>query len=68
MKIANSRLALAALVVTTRFFGRYSARLAGAIAYWLWFVPWRVPVSDRGLHKQARWLEQTEPFVLQTSV
>lgn len=67
MKLANSILLLKAIVVLTRFLGRYSSRLAGAIAYWLWFIPWSVPVSDRGLQKQARWLETTEPFILRTS-
>lgn len=68
MRLANSRALLVATVTTTRFFGRYSARLAGATAYWLWFLPWKVPVSDRGLQKQAHWLEPTHPFVLRTSV
>ncbi|MGH3440833.1 MAG: alpha/beta fold hydrolase [Nitriliruptorales bacterium] len=68
MRLANSLLVLKATVAATRFFGRHSARLAGAAAYWLWFVPWRIPVSDRGLQKQARWLEPTQPFVLRTSV
>jgi pimeloyl-ACP methyl ester carboxylesterase len=34
----------------------------------LWFIPWKVPVSDRGLKKQAGWLEPTQPFTLRTSV
>lgn len=68
MKLANSMGALKALVVAARFFGRYSSRLAGLPTYLLWFIPWRVPVSERGLQKQARWLEPTQPFVLTTSV
>lgn len=68
MKIANSLPTLKAMVLATRILGRYSSRLAGAIAYWLWFIPWRVPVSDRGLQKQARWLEATQPFTLRTSL
>lgn len=67
MKLANSRPFLYATVAATRLFGRFSARLAGVPAYLLWFIPWRVPVSDRGLQKQARWLEPTQPFTLRTS-
>ncbi|HVL33453.1 MAG TPA: alpha/beta hydrolase family protein [Actinomycetota bacterium] len=66
MKLANSRPALFATLFVTRFFGRYSARLAGVPASVLWFTPWRVPVSERGSQKQARWLEPTQPFVLKT--
>ena len=67
VKLAKSRLVLYATVGATRFFGRYSSRLAGAITYWLWFTPWRVPISDRGVRKQTRWLEATQPFTLDTS-
>ena len=59
---------LKAMVVAARFLGRYSSRLAGTIVYWLWFIPWKVPVSERGLQKQARWLEATQPFTLRTSL
>ncbi|MGH2805647.1 MAG: alpha/beta fold hydrolase [Actinomycetota bacterium] len=68
MKLANSRLVLYATLAATKLLGRYSARLAGAPAYLLWFIPWRVPVGERGLQKQARWLEPTQPFTLRTSV
>ncbi len=68
MRVANSMPALKALVLTTRVLGRYSARLAGVPAYWLWFIPWRVPVSERGLRKQAGWLQATRPFTVPTSV
>ena len=68
MKLADSRPVLFATVALTRFLGRYSARLAGVPAYLLWFVPWSVPVNDRGLQKQAGWLEATVPFVVRTSV
>ena len=68
MKLGNSRLVLGTTLYATRLFGRVSARLAGAPAYLLWFIPWRVPVSERGLRKQAGWLEQTEPFAMRTSV
>lgn len=68
MKLANSRLFLYATLSATRFFGRFSARLAGVPAYLLWFIPWRVPVGERGLRKQAGWLEPTQAFTLRTSV
>lgn len=68
MRLAKSRLALYATLFATKFFGRYSARLAGVPAYFLWFIPWRVPVSERGLQKQARWIEGTQRFALRTSV
>jgi pimeloyl-ACP methyl ester carboxylesterase len=44
-----------------RVAGRFSERLGGFFAAHLWFTPWRVPVSERALAKQASWLEQTEP-------
>jgi pimeloyl-ACP methyl ester carboxylesterase len=68
MRLANSRLVLFAVLGTTKFLGRFSERLTGPAAYLLWFMPWRVPVSERGLKKQAGWLEGTEPFTLRTSV
>lgn len=68
MRFANSRPVLYATLLMARFLGRYSSRLAGPAIYLLWFIPWRIPVSDRGLKKQARWLEATEPFTLRTSV
>jgi pimeloyl-ACP methyl ester carboxylesterase len=68
VKFANSRLVLYATVTATKVLGRHSARLAGPFAYLLWFTPWRIPVSERGLRKQAGWLEPTQPFALRTSV
>ena len=68
MKLANSRVILYATLSATKFFGRFSVRLAGVPAFLLWFVPWRVPVSERGLQKQAGWLEPTRPFTLRTSM
>ena len=68
MRLANSRLILYAILAATKLLGRFSARLAGVPAYLLWFVPWRVPVSERGLQKQARWLEPTRSVTLRTSV
>ncbi len=68
MRFANSRLLLGATLYATRLLGRFSSRLAGVPAYLLWFIPWRVPISERGLQKQARWLEGTQPFKLRTKV
>jgi pimeloyl-ACP methyl ester carboxylesterase len=68
MRLANSRLVLYATLFATKFLGRFSSRLAGLPVSLLWFTPWRVPVSDRGLKKQAGWLEPTQPFTLRTSV
>ena len=68
MRLADSERALKATVASTRFLGRFSSTLGGIPAYRLWFIPWRVPVSERGLAKQARWLEPTLPFILMTSV
>ncbi len=67
MKLANSRLLLYSTLFLARFLGRFSARLAGAPMYLLWFTPWRLPVSPRGAQKQARWLEPTQPFTLKTT-
>ena len=67
MKLASSRPVLYATVAATRVLGKFSARLAGVPAYLLWFIPWKVPVSDRGSRKQAGWLEGTERFTLRTS-
>ena len=68
MKVAESRPILFATIALTRLLGRYSSRLAGVPAYLLWFIPWTVPVSDRGLQKQAGWLKAATPFALRTSV
>jgi pimeloyl-ACP methyl ester carboxylesterase len=45
-----------------RITGRFSRRLGGYFAARLWFTPWRVPVSDRALAKQQRWLADTTPI------
>ena len=66
MRLADSPRALNATLSATKLFGRYSTRLGGFFASQLWFTPWRVPVSDRGLAKQARWLESTQRFILNT--
>ena len=68
MKLANSRPFLYATLLATRVLGRFSSRLAGVPAYLLWFIPWRVPISERGLQKQAGWLEPARPFTVRTSV
>ncbi|MDP9069533.1 MAG: alpha/beta fold hydrolase [Actinomycetota bacterium] len=65
-RLANSGTALRALVVATRFLGRWSSALASVPAAILWFTPWRVPVSERGLAKQTRWLDGAETFRIRT--
>lgn len=68
MRVANSRAFLYATLAASRLLGKVSERLAGVPTYVLWFVPWRVPVSERGLRKQMGWLQTTQPFTLRTSV
>ena len=68
MKLASSRPVLFATIALARVLGRFSERLAGVPTYFLWFIPWAVPVSERALQKQARWLEGSEPFAVRTSV
>ena len=53
--------------VLTRAASAVSQRLAGLGAARLWFTPWPVPVSDRALTKQARWLSGTEQISFRTS-
>jgi pimeloyl-ACP methyl ester carboxylesterase len=65
--IARSTRVLNASVAATRWLGRYSARLSAIPGRILWFTPWEVPVSERGLAKQAGWLEGTEPFSIEIS-
>lgn len=68
MKLGNSHPVLYATLFATKFLGRFSTRLAGGPAYLLWFTPWRVPISERGSQKQARWLQGAQPFMLRTTV
>ena len=67
MRLADSPRALQATAAAAKVTGRYSTRLGGFFASQLWFTPWRVPVSDRGLKKQAGWLSTTQRFILNTS-
>jgi pimeloyl-ACP methyl ester carboxylesterase len=57
MSATNS---LKATWMATQLSGRFSTRLSGLFASRLWFTPWPVPVSERGLARQARWLADTE--------
>ena len=66
-RMADDPRALSMFAGAARFFGRYSARLGGAFASQVWFTPWRVPVSEKGLKKQAGWLESTQSFILKTT-
>lgn len=60
MKALQSPAALKATWAATRAASYVSQTLAGLGAARLWFTPWPVPVSDRALEKQARWLEGAE--------
>jgi pimeloyl-ACP methyl ester carboxylesterase len=59
---------LKATLVATRMSGRVSTLVGGAFASRLWFTPWPLPVSDRGLAKQAGWLRVTNPVVFDSRV
>jgi pimeloyl-ACP methyl ester carboxylesterase len=61
MRPANSKLALKATWLATRAAAAVSPRLAGPLAARLWFTPWRVLPGERGLRRQAEWLQDTEP-------
>lgn len=67
MKVFQTPVAFGATVAGTRLAARISDRLAGLAAARLWFTPWPVPVSERGLQKQARWLEGSERLSLRTT-
>lgn len=67
MKLLQSPVAFRTMVAATRALAPLSERLAGLAAARLWFTPWPVPVSERGLEKQARWLERCEPLSLRTA-
>lgn len=67
MKLLQSPVAFRTTVAATRAIAPVSERLAGLAAARLWFTPWPVPVSERGLQKQARWLERSEPLSLRTA-
>ena len=66
MKALQTPLAMKATWVATRAASAISESLAGLGAARLWFTPWPVPVSDRALEKQARWLEGAERLSFRT--
>jgi pimeloyl-ACP methyl ester carboxylesterase len=59
---------LKATWMATQMSGRFSTLAGGWFASRLWFTPWPVPVSERGLAKQAKWLHATEPVLLDSRV
>jgi pimeloyl-ACP methyl ester carboxylesterase len=59
---------LKATWTATQLAGRVSTLVGGLFASRLWFTPWPVPVSERGLAKQAGWLRATEPVIFDTRV
>jgi pimeloyl-ACP methyl ester carboxylesterase len=68
MRIAHHPSAAKALFMATKLSATFSSRLAGRIAYELWFTPWTVDPGERGRAKQAQWLSQTKPVYFGTQV
>lgn len=66
MKTLQTPAALKATWAATRAASAVSETVAGLGAARLWFTPWPVPVSDRALEKQARWLEGAERLTFRT--
>ena len=66
MRAADSPLAFKAYYVGMKAASTFSAPLAGWFANKIWFTPWRVTPSERGLSRQARWLSETTPMLLPT--
>lgn len=58
----NTAPALRATWLATRLAARFSPRLSGRLATRLWFTPWRLPLSERAVAKQAGWLRRTRPL------
>jgi pimeloyl-ACP methyl ester carboxylesterase len=67
MRIADHPSAAKALWAATKLAATFSSRLAGRIAYELWFTPWTVDPGERGRAKQAEWLSPTHPVYFGTA-
>src|SRR5688500_16792196 len=61
MRAADSPLAFKAYYAGMKVTARFSVPLSGWFANKLWFTPWRVQPSERGLRRQAEWLSGTTP-------
>jgi pimeloyl-ACP methyl ester carboxylesterase len=66
MRAADSPLAFKAYYVGMKAAATFSIPLAGWFANKIWFTPWRVTPSERGLRRQAEWLSDTRPIRLST--
>lgn len=66
MRAADHPLAFKAYYAGIKGAAGFSTELAGWFTHKLWFTPWRVPVSERGLARQAEWLAETSPVAFQT--
>lgn len=66
MRAADSKLALRATWLATRAAASVSPRAAGPLAARLWFTPWRIRPNERGMARQAQWLDGTERLTFTT--
>jgi pimeloyl-ACP methyl ester carboxylesterase len=56
----NGQRALKVTWIGMRITGRFSRRIGGWFAARLWFTPWKAPLSERAVAREAAWLEGTE--------
>ena len=61
MRAADSPLAFKAYYLGMKGAATFSTPLSGWFANKIWFTPWRVDPSERGLRRQAEWLSRTTP-------
>lgn len=54
------RISLWATWLAVRVAGRVSTRLGGALAWRLWFTPWRTASTDRSRRREDGWLRDAE--------
>lgn len=66
MRAADSPLAFKAYYLGMKVASTFSIPLSGWFANKLWFTPWRVQPSERGLRRQAEWLAGTTPIHFST--
>ena len=61
MRAADSPLAFKAYYMGMKLASTFSIALSGWFTNKLWFTPWRVTPSEKGLRRQAEWLFGTTP-------
>lgn len=61
MRAADSPLAFKGYYLGMKLASTFSIPLSGWFANKIWFTPWRVSPSERGLRRQAEWLADTKP-------